>query len=346
MRAAVFHGPADIRVEDVPDPRIERPDDALVRITHACVCGSDLWIYRGAEAWYRPGMRIGHEWMGVVEAVGPEVRTVRPGDRVIAPFAFSDGTCGFCREGLHTSCPRGGYWAGAGDGGQAEAIRCPLADGTLVRVPDLVAGDEALLRAILPLSDVMSTGHHAAVSAGVRPGTTACVVGDGAVGLCGVLAARRLGAERVIVVGHHQERLALARRLGATDVVTARGDAAAAAVAELTGGGARSVLECVGAQPAMETAIAACRDGGTVGFVGWPHGVRIDAGAQLYGRNVGVRGGVCPARAYIPALMADVLAGRLDPSPVLDLVVPLEEVARGYAAMDAREAVKAMVVTG
>ncbi len=347
MLAAVYHGPGDIRAEQVPDTGVREPTDALVQITHACICGSDLWIYRGIEAWYRPGMRIGHEWMGIVEAVGPEVRTVRPGDRVIAPFAYSDGTCEFCQEGLQTSCRRGGYWAGTGDGGQAEAIRCPLADGTLVKVPPDAEGDEDMLRRLLPVSDVMATGHHAAARAGVGPGAVACVVGDGAVGLCGVLAARRLGAERIVVAGHRPARLELARRLGATDVVAGHDQGEVVArVRELTGGGPRHVLECVGAASSMATAIAMCRDGGTVGYVGWPHGVTVDVGAQLYGRNVTLRGGVCPARAYMPELMADILAGRLDPSPVLDLTVPLQQIGRGYAAMDAREAIKVLVVPG
>ncbi|MFN2624681.1 MAG: alcohol dehydrogenase catalytic domain-containing protein, partial [Mycobacteriales bacterium] len=223
MRASVFYGKGDVRVEDVPDPKVLEPTDAVVRITHACICGSDLWGYRGIAEW-PAGMRTGHEWLGVVDDVGAEVQSVRPGDRVIAPFSYSDGSCEFCLNGVHTSCHNGGYW-GAEDvgGGQGEAIRAPQADGTLVVLPPAVAEDDALLTAALPLTDVMSTGHHAAVSAGVRAGSTVAIVGDGAVGLCAVLAAARLGAERIISLGHHEERLAIARRFGATDVVTTRG---------------------------------------------------------------------------------------------------------------------------
>ena len=340
MRATVFHGPGDVRVEQVPDPRIEAPTDAVVRVTHACVCGSDLWFYRGVSKW-EPGWRTGHEWMGIVEEVGAEVRTVRPGDRVVAPFAWSDGTCEFCAKGLQTSCVDGGYWGGdSADGGQGEAVRAPHADGTLVVLPEL---DDDRMASVLPLTDVLPTGHHAAVSARVRPGGTVAVVGDGAVGLCGVLAAARLGAGRIVALGHHEGRLEIARRFGATDVVTARGEDAVAEVRELTEGGAESVLECVGAQSAMDTALAIARDGGTVGYVGVPHGIETLDLRSIFGRNVGLLGGVAPARAYLPELLADVVAGRIDPAPVLDLVVSLDDVPRGYAAMDSREAVKVMV---
>src|SRR4051795_11935481 len=251
MHASVYHGVKDVRVENVPDPKIQQPTDAVVRITHACICGSDLWFYRGIAEW-QPGWRTGHEWMGVVEEVGKEVRTVKPGDRVIAPFAFSDGTCEFCENGLYTSCLHGDFWGGKDhEGGQAEAIRAELADGTLVALPPEVEGDEALLKAILPLSDVMGTGHHAAVSAGVKPGGTAAVVGDGAVGLCGVLAARRLGAGRIIMLGRHEGRVAIARRFGATDVASERGEEAIRKVRDLTKGGVESVLECVGLAESM-----------------------------------------------------------------------------------------------
>jgi threonine dehydrogenase-like Zn-dependent dehydrogenase len=345
MKASVFHGPRDIRVEDVPDSRIQRPTDAVVRITHACICGSDLWFYRGIAQW-EPGWRAGHEWMGIVETVGPEVRTVKPGDRVIAPFAFSDGTCEFCKKGLFTSCIHGDFWGGKDhEGGQAEAIRAELADGTLVVLPPQVEGDEALLKAILPLNDVMGTGHHAAVSAGVERGSVVAVVGDGAVGLCGVLAARRLGAERIIMLGRHEGRLATARRFGATDVVTERGDEAIRKVREMTRGGAPSVLECVGLADSMNTAIGIARPGGTVGFVGVPNGGGAIDLQRMFRQNIALRGGVAPVRRYIPELLADVLAGRLDPSPVLDLEVGLEDVPAGYAAMDQRRAIKAMVRT-
>ncbi|MFG2191685.1 zinc-dependent alcohol dehydrogenase family protein [Streptomyces sp. NPDC048639] len=343
MRATVIHGPKDLRVEQVPDPRIEQPTDAVVRVTHACICGSDLWAYRGV-AERQPGQRIGHEFLGVVDEVGAGVTGLRAGDRVLAPFVWSDGSCEFCAEGLHTSCPEGGFWGEPGsDGGQGEAVRVPYADGTLVTLPrDL---DEPLLPAVLALTDVMSTGHHAAVAARVRPGATVAVVGDGAVGLCGVLAARRLGAERIIALGRHTERTTIAREFGATDVVPERGEEAVAAVRDLTGGtGAHAVLEAVGTEESMRTAISIARDGGAVGFVGVPHGgsAGVDIG-QMFGRNVALCGGVAPARAYIPELLPDVLAGRLDASPVFDLTIGLDEVPEGYAAMDERRALKAMV---
>ena len=338
MRAAVFHGAGDIRVEEVPDPSIQQPTDAIVQITHACICGSDLWPYRGIAPW-KPGMRTGHEWMGIVTDVGADVRTVAAGDRVLAPFTFSDGTCEFCRKGLHTSCEVGSAWGGQHDGGQAEAVRCQYADGTLVTLPR--DADDDLLTRILPLTDVMSTGHHAAVSANVVAGGTAVVVGDGAVGLCGVLAARRLGAEQVIALGHHADRLELASKLGATAVVDS--DDPVAEVRELTKGGADSVLECVGVQQAVEIALDVARDGGTVGYVGVPAGVEGVPLRKMFGRNIALRGGVAPVRAYVDELLADVLAGTLDPSGVLDATVGLDGVPDGYAAMDQRKAIKVQV---
>ena len=348
MRATVFHAPGDVRVEDVPDPAIRQPTDAVVRVMYACICGSDLWFYRGINANWQPGWRTGHEFMGVVDAVGSEVSTVKPGDVVLAPFSYSDDTCEFCRKGVHTSCVNGGYWGGGegDDGGQGEAVRVPLADGTLVVVPPDVAGDAGLLRAAVPLTDVMSTGHHAAVSAGVRRGGTVAVVGDGAVGLCGVLAARRLGAERIFALGHHADRLEIAKAFGATDLVTARDEEAIAAVLDATGGGAESVLECVGAQSSMDLAIGVARPGGRVGYVGVPAQVAAVDIRRMFSNNIALHGGVAPARAYIPELLADVAAGTLDPSPVLDLTVSLDEVPAGYAAMDGRTAIKALVAVG
>ncbi len=345
MRATVYHGPRDVRVEEVPDATLTAPTDAIVRVTHACICGSDLWPYRGElEIYGRPG-RTGHEFMGVVEAVGAEVRTIRPGQRVIAPFAFSDGTCEYCRGGLHTSCRTGGYWGGRNDGGQGEAVRCPLADGTLVALPEEVdLSDDRLAAAVATLTDVMGTGHHAALSAGVTPGSTAVVVGDGAVGLCAVLAARRMGAERIIALGHHPTRLDLARDFGATDLVTERGGDAVARVREMTDGGAHHVLECVGTAGSFATAIGAARPGGVVGHVGVP--AEPVGLLDVHGRNVRLIGGVAPVRGYIPDLLADVLAGSLDPSPVLDVVIGLDEVPDGYRAMDERTAIKVLVRVG
>ncbi|KQV03251.1 MULTISPECIES: zinc-dependent alcohol dehydrogenase family protein [unclassified Kitasatospora] len=345
MRATVIHGPNDIRIEEVPDPRIERPTDAVVRVLNACICGSDLWAYRGVAA-RQPGQRIGHEFLGVVEEVGREVAGVKTGDLVVAPFVWSDGVCDFCREGLQTSCPHGGFWGEVGsDGGQGEAVRVPFADGTLVKLPQEAVGDEKLMASLLALSDVMSTGHHAAVSAGVRPGATVAVVGDGAVGLCGVLAAHRLGAGRIIALGRHQARTDIARAFGATDVVAERGEAAIEAVRELTGGqGAHAVLEAVGTEESMRTAISITRDGGGVGYVGVPHGgsAGVDIG-QMFNRNVSVGGGVAPARAYIPELLADVLAGTINPGLVFDRTVDLDGVPDGYRAMDDRSALKVRI---
>jgi alcohol dehydrogenase len=343
MRAAVYHGPEDVRVESVSDPQLESSRDAIVRVTHTAICGSDLWFYRGQSDRDVPS-RVGHEPMGIVEEVGDEVRSVEPGDRVFAPFVISCGFCEFCRKGLHTSCVNGDSWGGENGGAQGELVRCTHADGTLVRVPDRHADDEGTLRALLPLTDVMGTGHHAAVSAGVEAGSTCAVVGDGAVGLCGVLAARRLGAERIVALGHHDDRLRIAEEFGATDVVTERGEEATARVAELTNGGVNHVLECVGASSAMETAASICRPGGTVGYVGVPHG--HDGGLDVFsffGDNISLRGGVAPVRAYAEELMADVLQGTLDPSPVFTKTVDLDGVPEGYRAMNEREAVKVLV---
>ena len=344
MRAAIFHGPHDIRIEEVPDPRIEAPTDAIVRITRTAICGSDLWFYRGQQA-YAPGSRTGHEPMGVVEEVGPEVRNLRPGDLVLAPFAISDGSCEFCESGLHTSCTHGGFWAGITDGAQGQYVRAPLADGTLVKVPEAVHDDDALLDALFPLTDVMGTGHHAAVCAGVRPGATAVVVGDGAVGLCGVLAARRLGAERIITLGHHAARLEKAAQLGATDLVDSSQEGAVERVLELTRGGAHHVLECVGSTSAMQQAIQLARPGGAIGYVGVPHGPAED-GLDIMGmffKNLTLRGGPAPVRAYMEPLMADVLSGSLDPSPVFDMRVDLAGIPAGYQAMHERRALKVLV---
>ncbi|CAM5574624.1 zinc-dependent alcohol dehydrogenase family protein [Streptomyces tanashiensis] len=345
MRATTIHAPFDMRVEDVPDPVIQDSTDVVLRVLRACICGSDLWAYRGESA-RKPGQRIGHEFLGIVEAAGSDVTGFAAGDLVVAPFVWSDGTCEYCAEGLHTSCPRGGFWGSVGsDGGQGEAVRVPFADGTLVKLPAEAAGDDRLLTALLALSDVLGTGHHAALGAGVKPGSTVAVVGDGAVGLCGVLAAKRLGAERIIALGRHTARTDIARAFGATDVVAERGEAAEAAVRELTGGqGAHGVIEAVGTEQSMRTAVAIARDGGSIGYVGVPHGsgTGLDL-SVMFDRNIALRGGVAPVRAYIPELLPDVLDGTIDPSPVFDLTVGLDGVPAGYKAMDDRTALKVLV---
>jgi len=343
MRAALFHEPHRVEAGDRPDASIVEATDAIVRVVLACVCGSDLWYYRG-DSPFAPGP-IGHEFIGVVEDVGADVANVARGDLVIAPFAFSDGTCPHCRHGITTACARGGFFPMNGDGGQGEAVRVPLAEGTLVSVPGSGHSDD-MLRSLLTLSDVMSTGHHAAVCAGVRPGGTVAVVGDGAVGLSGVLAAKRLGAERIIALSRHADRQRLAREFGATDVVEERGEEATGAVMELTGGvGADATLECVGTGQAMQTALSIARPGSMVGYVGVPHGVELPVDRLFY-RNVGVRGGPAPARAYIPELLDDVLAERIDPGRVLDYETDLEGIGDAYAAMDERRAIKSLVRIG
>ena len=342
MHAAIFRGAFTIQVEQIPDAIILDPTDAVVRITHACICGTDLIPYRGHSS-YQAGWQIGHEWMGVVEEIGSEVQTLKRGDRVIAPYDFCDGTCEFCQQGLDSACEQGGLWGFGHEGGQAEAIRARFADATLLVLPPSVERDEALLQAILPLTDVMAAGHHASLAAEVRPGKVAVIIGDGAVGLCGVLAAHRLGAEQIIILGHQPKRLALARQFGATDIITSRGDEAVQQVIEMTQGGAHSILECVGSDESLTTAVNSARSGGRIGFVGVPHGsVQIPLG-RMFSRNIGMRGGLAPARAYLPELLKDVLAGRLNPSPILDLTVSLAEIASGYTAMDQRQAIKVMV---
>jgi threonine dehydrogenase-like Zn-dependent dehydrogenase len=344
MRAAIFNGPRDILVGERPDPAITAPTDAVVRVVLACVCGSDLWYYRGISRHGQDG--IGHEFIGIVEAVGSGVTAVAEGDLVIAPFAFSCGTCANCLAGVQTACTTGGFFGGNGiDGGQGERVRVPLADGTLVRVP-AGAYDDATMRSLLTLSDVMGTGHHAAVSARVEAGDTVAVVGDGAVGLSAVLAAKRLGAGRIIALSRNPDRQALARTFGATDVVEARGDAAIEAVRELTRGvGVDAALECVGTNEAMATALAVARPGSTVGIVGIPHDVELSMPTFFF-RNVGIQGGPAPVRAYLPALLADVLDGTINPGLVFDFETDLDGVAAAYAAMDERRAIKSLVRVG
>ena len=331
----------DVRIVHVPDAAIVEPTDAVIRVSRACICGSDLWPYKDLEP--TPGGRpMGHEAIGVVESVGTQVRRFRRGDLVIMPFAYSDGSCEFCDEGLQTACSHGGYFGvGMVGGAQAEAVRIPLADGTLYKLP--VGEDDALIPALLTLSDVMGTGHHAAVVARVQPGKKVAVIGDGAVGLCGVIAAKRLGAERIIILGHHPDRIALARDFGATDVVRERGAAAVEQVRQLTGGGVHSVLECVGSEDAMRTAVLVTRAGGAIGRVGVPHYEGTPASRVAFYSNISVGGGPAPVRAYIETLMPDILDGRIQPGRVFDRTIGLDEVPAGYQAMNARQSLKIMI---
>lgn len=336
-----MHKAHDVSIENVPDAAIVEPTDAVIRITRACICGSDLWPYNGGPN--VEGQRMGHEAIGVVEEVGSDVHTIRRGQVVIMPFADSDGTCLFCEEGLQTECVHRDFFGnGVLDGAQAEAMRIPLADGTLYPID--VAEDDALMPSLLTLSDVMGTGHHAAITARVRQGGTVAVVGDGAVGICGVIAAKRLGAEQIIIMGRHADRIALAREFGATDVVSERGEEAIARVRELTRGfGVQSVLECVGTEQAMDTSMAIVRPGGAVGRVGVPHYEAIKDAQDMFYRNVIVAGGPAPTRAYIPDLLPEVMDGRIQPGRVFDRTVDLAGVPEGYRAMNERHALKVLI---
>ena len=342
MKATLMYGAGDVRVETVPDPVIKESTDAIVRVVAGCVCGSDLWPYASMEA-SDQGARMGHEFVGVVEEVGSEVTGVAVGDFVIAPFVASDGTCDFCREGLQTSCRHGAHWGSDGvDGGQGEAVRVPQASGTLVTVP---AGfDEALVPSLLSLSDVMSTGYHAAKTADVKPGQSVTVIGDGAVGLCAVISAKLLGADQIILMGRHQSRTDLGREFGATDVVAERGDEGIAKVKELTGGdGTHVVLEAVGLEPALEMAIGVVRDGGVISRVGAPQFAKVPLGFGEFMRNITLTGGVAPARAYIDELLPQVLDGSIEPGKVFDRTVDLDGVPGAYQAMADRKALKVLV---
>ncbi len=341
MRATVMFGAGDVRIENVPGATLIDPTDAVVRVTRACICGSDLWPYASMER-SDIGQSMGHEAIGVVEEIGAEVRTVKPGDVVVMPFGLFDGTCAFCHEGLHTACVHGGFFGNNVNGAQAEGLRVPYADGTLFQLS--VGEDDTLMPSLLTLSDVMGTGHHAAVVAGVAPWKTAAVVGDGAVGLCGVIAAKRLGAEQIILLGRHEDRIALAREFGATDVVSERGEEAVERVKELTGGfGAHSVLECVGTGAATLTAIEIARPGGAVGRVGVPQDETIPGSEPALFGNITVGGGPAPVRAYIEELLPDILEGRIEPGRVFDRTVDLDGVPDGYRAMADRESIKVMV---
>jgi threonine dehydrogenase-like Zn-dependent dehydrogenase len=343
MRAAIFQGPKDVTVGERPDPVIQEPTDAVVRVVLACVCGSDLWYYRG-ESDHAVGS-IGHEFIGVVEDIGSAVTGIARGNLVVAPFIYSDMSCPHCLHGSTIDCAAGGAFGdGTNDGGQGEAVRVPLAASTLVPVPGS-GHSEAVLRSLLTLSDVMATGHHAAVSAGVKRGDTVAVVGDGAVGLSAVLASKRLGAERIIALSRHADRQRIAREFGATDIIDARGDEANKAVLERTDGvGVDAALECVGTQQSIETAAAIARPGSTIGVVGVPHGtVPFN---QTFFRNIAWRGGPAPARIYIPELLGDVLDGTINPGVVLDFETGLEGTPEAYAAMDERRAIKSLIRVG
>lgn len=342
MKAAIFEGKGTVGIGERPDPKIREPGDAVVRIVRACVCGSDLWYYRGLSD-YAPGSPIGHEFVGFVEQVGAGVRNIAEGDLVIAPFFYSDGTCPNCKAGITSACVRGGAWGVNGiDGGQGEAARVPLADGTLVKVPGSNHSEETMA-SLVTLSDVMCTGHHAAVSAGVKRGDTAAVVGDGAVGLCAIIAVKRLGAERIIALSRNPTRQKLARDFGATDILAERGGDATSAILRLTNGiGVDASLECVGTNEAIQTALSIARPGSVVGYVGVPHGVEIPVEGMFF-RNVGIRGGPAPVRAYIPDLLGDVLEGRISPGRVFDFTTDLSGISEAYAAMNERRAIKSLI---
>ena len=349
MRATIIHGPRDIRVEERPYPTVQLPTDVVVKVTAACVCGSDLWPYRGVRETAEP-RAIGHEFVGVVERVGDAVTALAPGDFVVAPWVASCGECPQCRNGVTVACDHRASWGSTDedgfhvDGGQGEAVRVPRAEATLVKVPGVDRPDAELTADLLALSDVMGTGHHAAVSAAVGPGRSVVVVGDGAVGLCGVLAAKRLGAERIIMMSRHADRQALAKEFGATDIVEERGKAGAEAVRSLLGGvSADSVLECVGTEESMDQALRSTRPGGSIGFVGVPAGGAELPIGVLFAKNISVAGGAASTRVYLPELLADVLAGKINPGKVFDVEMPLDNAAEAYKAMDERRAIKVLL---
>ena len=342
MKATVMYGAGDVRVEDVPDPVVQKPTEALIRVTYACVCGSDLHPYHDLGD-TPEGRRMGHEAIGVVEEIGDDVRTLSVGDTVIVPFAWSDGTCPFCRDGITTSCVHGGFFDGAHSATQAEKLIVPEADGTAVKIPE--GTDEALMPSLLTLSDVYLTGYHAAVQGQVGPGKTVTVIGDGAVGLSAVLASKQLGAETIILMGRHTARTDLGREFGATHVVAERGAEGVAKVMEITGGeGSHVVLEAVGHMPAYEQAYGIVRPGGTISRVGVPQYEEAPVGfTSLFGKNATLTGGPATVRAYLEAAIPQVLDGTIDPGRVFDRELPLSEIAEGYRLMDSREALKVLI---
>ncbi len=339
MRGAVLYAPGDVRYVEREDPRIIEPTDAIIRLSATCVCGSDLWPYRGIEAITEP-TPMGHEYVGIVEEVGSEVRTIKPGQFVVGSFFASDNTCPICQAGYQSRCVHAELMGAIGT--QAQFARIPLADGTLVATPDIPP--ENLIPSLLAASDVLGTGWFAAVAANAGPGKTVVVAGDGAVGLLAVLAARQLGAERIIVMSRHEERQKLAAAFGATDIVTERGDAGAAQIKELTDGlGAHSVIEAVGMQESMMQAIRSTRPGGSVGYVGVPHGVALP-GEELFFAEVHLMGGPAPVRRFLPELIDLIWNRKIDPGRVFDLTLPLDQVAEGYRAMDERRAIKTLLL--
>jgi len=336
MRVAVLYGPRDVRFEERDDPKIMKPTDAIIRVSSACVCGSDLWPYRGIQPIAQP-TPMGHEYCGIVEEVGSAVKTVKPGQFVVGSFCISDNTCPNCRAGYQSGCQNLEFMTGA----QAPIVRVPFADGTLVATPELPSDD--IIPSLLTTSDVLGTGWFAADAANVKPGSTVVVVGDGAVGLLGVLSAKQMGAERIIAMSRHQVRQKLAKEFGATDIVTERGDDGVTRIKELTKGiGADSVLECVGTQESMMQAVRSTRPGGSIGYVGVPHGVQLDA-EQLFFTLVRLHGGPAPVRRYLPELIKLVFDRKINPGKVFDLTLPLDQVAEGYRAMDERRAIKALL---
>jgi threonine dehydrogenase-like Zn-dependent dehydrogenase len=340
MKATVLLAPGVVEVHEVPEPRIIEPTDAIIRLAASCVCGSDLWPYRGLQPFDEP-QRMGHEYIGTVVEVGSEVRRITTGQFVVGSFFASDNTCEICLSGYQSSCLHRELVSGPAGGAQAEFMRVPLADGTLVAVPGVP--DAAMASNLLAASDVLGTGWFGAVAAAVGPGKTVAVVGDGAVGLLGILAARELGAERIIAMSRHADRQRLARHFGATDIVEERGADGADAVKELTGGlGAHSVIEAVGTDESMHQAISATRPGGHVGYVGVPHGVSL-AGDRLFFAHVHLHGGPAPVRQYLPDLISRIVSGSIDPGLVFDVVLPLDQAAEAYAAMDERRAIKVLL---
>ncbi|HUD44962.1 MAG TPA: zinc-dependent alcohol dehydrogenase family protein [Patescibacteria group bacterium] len=342
MKAGIFYGPHDIRVEEVADPKIQNPKDAIVKITYTCICGSDLWWYRGITK-RDAGGQIGHEFMGEVLAIGNDVKNVKIGDLVVGPFFWCDGTCAECKKKMSSACLNGGSWGTKGTTGcQAEQLRVPYADANLFTIPKDT--DEKLMPAILALSDVMGTGHHAAISAGVTKDSVIAVVGDGAVGLCAVLASKRLRASKIILMSRHEKNAVVGKQFGATDIIAERDQEGIEKVKALTEEiGADCVLECVGGKEARDMAMGMVRPGGRIGCVGIPHNVTDIPTGDIFWKNITIGGGIAPTATYIPQLLPDVLSAKIDPSPVFNLTLPLADLAKGYEAMDKREAIKVLI---